>query len=99
LKNNHQKSIQTLQHTETFVSNLNNNILIYKKELDALTNKVAELEKNHQKSMRTLQHTETFVSNLSKNIVNYKKELPDNLVIGLFSIRLTMSMLILYSII
>jgi flagellar biosynthesis chaperone FliJ len=77
LKNNHQKSIQTLQHTETFVSNLNNNILIYKKELDALTNKVAELEKNHQKSMRTLQHTETFVSNLSKNIVNYKKELDE----------------------
>jgi len=76
-ENNTQKSIQTLQHTETFVSNLNNNILIYKKELDALTNKVAELEKNHQKSMRTLQHTETFVSNLSKNIVNYKKELDE----------------------
>ena len=72
LENNYQKNIQTLQHTQTIVSNLSKNIVIYKKELDALTNNIAELEKKHQKSM---QHTETFVSNLSKNIVIYKKEL------------------------
>ena len=74
LENNYQKNIQTLQHTQTIVSNLSKNIVIYKKELDALTNNIAELEKKHQKSM---QHTETFVSNLSKNIVIYKKELDE----------------------